>query len=376
MLFKIAAVALAAALGSFAAHADISGPSSLPPAGYKGQQFVDSRGCIFLKAGYGGQVTWVARVTRDRKPLCGYPPTFGPQPVIEVAEAAPVAPAKPAAVAKPAAAPVVVAAAPKPAAVVPLVVVPAAATVAPVAKPKPAKTYEVVAGNGVPAGKVGCYSDAPVAERVKLRNGGTVVVCTRGDGSASGWRPPIYPDGSPVGVALSDAPVAKGSRSAAGAQVPVVTADTSAVPKGYKLAWKDDRLNPQRGKGTAQGQADQDQVWTKKVPAKLAADKSRKSAPQVTVSTKSAATDPVATKPRAKAAGGAYVQVGTFGQPSNAQGATGRLKALGLPVAISKITKGGKALQIVLAGPFASGAEAQQALSALRGSGFGDAFIR
>ena len=96
MLFKIAAVAVATALGSFAAQADISGPASLPPAGFKGQQFVDSRGCIFLKAGYGGQVTWVARVTRDRKPLCGYPPTFGGKGAVAVAQASPAPEAAPA----------------------------------------------------------------------------------------------------------------------------------------------------------------------------------------------------------------------------------------------------------------------------------------
>lgn len=390
MLFKIAVVALATAMGSFAAQADISGPSSLPPAGFKGQQFVDSSGCIFLKAGYGGQVTWVARVTRDRKPLCGYPPTFGPQPVIEVAEDTPVVvPAKPAA-AKPAAvaaavpapapakpakpAPVAVAAA-QPAPLDPLQIIPRAEAAAKPAKPAPkaAPKYEVAAGNGVPAGKIGCYADAPVAERVKLRSGGTVVVCTPGDGGLSGWRPPIYPDGSRVGVALSEtAPQTK-----AGKGKPAAEVAATAVPKGYKLAWKDDRLNPLRGQGTAEGQADQDQVWTKKVPAKLAATKTKKPA-QVTVSTKSAATDPVEGKAAAKpkSASGAYVQIGTFGQPSNAKGASARLKALGLPVAISKITKGGKALQIVLAGPFGSGAEAAQALSTLRGAGFGDAFIR
>ena len=363
MLFKIAAVAFATALGSLAAQAEISGPSNLPPAGFKGQQFVDSRGCIFLKAGYGGQVTWVARVSRDHKPLCGFPPTFGPQPAIEVAEAAAVAPAKPA--------PVAAAAKPAPAPLAPLVIKPTVVAAAPSAQAKPARSYEVVASSGVPAGKIGCYSDAPVAERVKLRNGGSVVVCTTGDGGLSGWRPPLYPEGSPVGVALSDS----APQDEAGV---VAQSGATAVPAGYKLAWNDDRLNPLRGNGSAAGQADQDQVWTRKVPAKLVADKTKKAAPQVTVSTKSAATDPIAVQPRAKAAaaGGAYVQVGTFGQPDNAKGASARLQALGLPVAISKITKGGKALQIVLAGPFGTGAEAQQALSALRGSGFGDAFIR
>jgi len=73
---------------------------------------------------------------------------------------------------------------------------------------------------------------------------------------------------------------------------------------------------------------------------------------------------------------GSYVQVGTFGQPANAEGASQRLARLGLPVARSKISKNGKPLQIVMAGPFGSSAEAQAALSAARRAGFGDAFIR
>lgn len=50
--------------------------------------------------------------------------------------------------------------------------------------------------------------------------------------------------------------------------------------------------------------------------------------------------------------------------PSNADGASSRLKAAGSPVARSKINSKGKAMQIVLAGPFASAAEVQQALPA------------
>ena len=76
---------------------------------------------------------------------------------------------------------------------------------------------------------------------------------------------------------MSDGPAFVASRGyvASGGYVENYTAASNAVPTpppGYELAWKDDRLNPNRGKGTAEGWAAQDQVWTRKVPAKLVAD--------------------------------------------------------------------------------------------------------
>lgn len=408
MIFKVLSVAVLAALslpmaGEARTVAQVGAPAELPPASFKGQQYVDSRGCVFLRAGFDGRVNWVPRVGRDRKAICTAQPTFGPRPAIEVAaDEAPevVAPqvVAPRVVAPVARTPVVrtqvgaplatIASLPAARVVAPRVVAPrvaaAPAPVAPVGVVAPGSRYEVVPSAGGSGRQIGCYTSAPVAERVRLRTGGSVVVCTRGDGTLTGWRPPIYPAGAGVGAALSDQVVARGTSSgatvAAGgyAQAEVVI---PKPPKGYKLAWTDDRLNPQRGQGTAEGWAAQDQVWTRDVPAVLVADqrkvKKRKAAKAggVTVSTKSVATAPVVARSKA-VAGGVLVQVGTFGVAANAAGAGARLQALGLPVAKARISREGRDLQIVYAGPFGSVAEAQRAVAAARGAGFADAFIR
>ncbi len=76
------------------------------PSSFNSNQFVDSAGCAFIRAGVGGAVTWVPRVDCRRNQLCSFQPTFAaaapaPAPVVEapapVVAAAPTpAPARPA----------------------------------------------------------------------------------------------------------------------------------------------------------------------------------------------------------------------------------------------------------------------------------------
>jgi hypothetical protein len=58
------------------AVAQSDGPVESPPAEYAGRQYVDSRGCVFIRVEVGGAVTWAPRLNRDREPLCGFQPTL------------------------------------------------------------------------------------------------------------------------------------------------------------------------------------------------------------------------------------------------------------------------------------------------------------
>jgi len=171
-------------------------PAELPPSGFKGAEYVDSAGCVFLRGEVGDRVTWVARISRERRQMCGLAPTFAPNKV---------------------------------AAATPAAVPPAAATVPVRHRPAPSR-----AATGQPTAKlravtITCPAHAPFARRFAVPGGGTKVLCISKD----------------------------------------VEIEAFALPKGYRRAWTDDRLNPLRGLGTAEGDAMQDQIWTRKVPARL-----------------------------------------------------------------------------------------------------------
>lgn len=89
-LTRISAIAMIAWLSCFAplgaqSLKNVQAPAEFPPSSFKGKQYIDSRGCVFIRAGIGGETTWVPRVTRSRKLICGQKPTFDEPQVAEAA---------------------------------------------------------------------------------------------------------------------------------------------------------------------------------------------------------------------------------------------------------------------------------------------------
>ncbi len=400
-----AVLALAVGLGPARAQniADAL-PAEFPPSSYTGKQYVDSKGCVFVRAGFDDAVNWVPRVNRKRKVLCGMSPTFAARP------AAPEAPR--------------VAAAPRPAATPPRTITPPPQPRT-VAAPPPARTVTPPVRTVTPPVRT---VSAPTGAAPR-----TVTAPTRGttacpDMSALSQRyvqpnsrHPVRcgPQGvSPTGISHDGtAPVVR-----------VAPPPKIAPPPGYKAVWEDDRLNPNRGVQTAEGYYQSSLIWTNTVPRRLIDQRTRRDVtdlfpflkyPQrptrtmaeqvayrqnisenprgrvvhVTGTPVPVATAParVSTKavPPARATalrrsptaiavtpGHRFVQVGAFGNPANARNSIARLQRMGLPVKVGTYKKAGKTYRIVLAGPFNSPGQLAGGLSAARRAGFTDAYTR
>ncbi len=308
----------AATLGATAVQAQDSRsqPAEFPSASYKGKQYVDSAGCVFIRAGIDGNVSWVPRMSRARKQVCGFQPTHGVQVAaaeekpaekvekITVAEApAKVKPApkrvKEQPVARPAPQKVVrrVAPAPKRAPAPAVIHQPAPAPV-PVAPVR-----QVTLSAPAPMGHVSaCPGASPLAQHYMRGGSGYAVRCGpqaeaivahrsapgaplrsqaptpyRSAAAAPSYDAAPLRGATPRAVVAAPLPSGPAPR-AVGAQTRIVPKHVALnrinttnvkVPQGYRKVWEDDRLNPHRAEQTLNGRADMLLIWTQTVPRRL-----------------------------------------------------------------------------------------------------------
>ncbi|WP_139838604.1 SPOR domain-containing protein [Pseudoruegeria aquimaris] len=320
-----------------------------------------------MRAGVGDAVTWVPRVTRDRKMVCGAKPTFAtaqPQqvPVIKdpPASAAPKAATAATAAPKPAPTP---APKPKPAAPAAATAATAPAKAAPKPAPKSTRSTGRAASEECPGASVISRQYIGDGSRYEVRCGPQ-----KDHPGSYGVGPRVAPK----------SPVSPQSR--------VIRPAVPQLPKGYRPAWDDDRLNPYRARRTAEGEAQMRLVWTDTVPRQLveveagqdkllkqAQIQYRKANPQYA---RAKAPKPETARAKAQPAKARWVQVGAFGNPANAEASAKRLQKLGLPVRYGKYRKNGKEMKLVLAGPFTSQKDLSRAMQKARAAGFKDAVYR
>ncbi|MEP1355783.1 MAG: SPOR domain-containing protein [Tateyamaria sp.] len=359
-LTRIAAITvIGLGFGTGAAQAQttsaVQAPAELPPASYRGAQYVDSNGCVFIRAGIDGNINWVPRVNQQRQLICGQTPTLsGTQKAIASDSTQPVL----------------------------------AETTVPQAEPPTARPQ------ARPATAAVASSTAPAAATPQV---------VRTAPKATPAAPVVTPRTRIVPRQVYETRPRQ---------------DVFPVPKGYRRVWDDDRLNPRRAEQSLEGVARTQLVWTQTVPRRLVdrtsgkdvtatialvypytdmetqfrelgsvtlvyrdgqlqkrivRNKAKTRAP--TVSTRSA-TEPVVPAKVKSDSKGRFVQVGTYDKPANAQAAAQRIIRAGLPARIGKIRRGLKRYQVVVAGPFESSDSLAQALNTSREVGFKDAFVR
>ncbi|MGB0959769.1 MAG: hypothetical protein ACPGVK_05905 [Halocynthiibacter sp.] len=257
-------------------------PAEQPPLSFTGSQYIDSKGCAYIRAGGTGVIKWVPRVTRGRKVICGLEPslskgiqTTAVQPIVAQNTVQKTQPKKWSLFGR------------RPMAATPLLAGTNAHTKPALQTAEDARrTGRVVgvdtASLAARAPNPACQNLDPVARRYMRVSGGVAVRC----GPQAIHPEDIVRSRNGAALIAPDGSVPAFITTATGVRANMVHGayntgrrfigtskrlPTPAImrPKGYTDVWKDDRLNPLRATGTALGDAQMAQIWTNTVPRRL-----------------------------------------------------------------------------------------------------------
>ncbi len=372
-------IILAVLLTGSTAFATVPAPAELPPPDFSARQYIDSKGCVFLRDGE----VWSPRQARDGTLLCGYPPTFSARRKTPDQGAALFAPPRgegsrahqiemvltEALITN--LRPGELASDPRPITKLPDMG-PEPAPDGPIAElraemaAKP--TIAAKMGGGLRPNQELChllgYDGGPRGKNTgQSRNGlgqdpsgGFCADLPRNDLARLAFSRPV-PVASQPQAADQPAGSEPAGNEGAGGQEATIT--VSAPPKPKQQA-------PDRGGAGQAGSRAKTGSGQEKERDTGASDKRRQS--------------PETAPPRSLAdlvpPGARYVHIGAYGDPANAERAIGRLGGSGLPILKSRGTGKGAGLHLVIAGPFDSRQAVVMALDKIRKAGFRDSFAR
>jgi hypothetical protein len=257
-LVRVAVVAVLGITASGSVTLAQGVPAELPPASFTGVQYVDSRGCAFVRVGVGGTTEWVPRVGRDRQQLCGFVPTNAGQSQTALAPAPQERPGV-----------TVIGGAPAPAAAT-TASRPAATAMRPSAPAQPA--IRSVASTPRPMAtqpRSVATTPRPMPEAPQAA---TATACPNLPADVRPFFTGPNPRCGPQAMHPGDAARGidrTGSVEDGGDDIRRIVRYEVNPPAGYRAAWDDGRMNPYRGLAFAGGQRQMEQVWTNTVPRRL-----------------------------------------------------------------------------------------------------------